>query len=94
VSTINPLPITLFHLLFVPDQQLLETTLDRIQLTIPPLRWGVFVLFFGGVDLPGKARFINAHVTFHEDKDRHELFYGALERVPEVQHQRWLTRHR
>jgi len=62
-----------YRLLFAPGQQLLETTLASIRLTILTLRRGILVLFFvfGGVDIltrMAKARFVIALVTFHEDK--------------------------
>jgi len=61
----------IYHLLFAPGQQLLETTLASIRLTILTLRRGILVLFFGRVDILGrvtKAGFVIAFITLHEDK--------------------------
>jgi hypothetical protein len=55
---------------FATGQQLLETTLASIRLTTLALRRGIFVLFFGRVDIlagMAKARFVIARIALHEN---------------------------
>jgi len=59
------------HFLFATGQQLLETTLASIWLTILILGGGILVPFFGRIDVlagVAKARFVITLISLHENK--------------------------
>jgi len=61
----------LYHFLFATRQQLLETTLASIRLTILTLRGRILVPFFGRVNIlagMAKARFVITLISLHENK--------------------------